>query len=435
MAERSGALAPAERDPLLASMTEEIARHVLAHNDAQGLALSLLEARAADDLPADVAFMQALEARGRLDRALEGLPDSGRISERAAAGKGLTRPELAVLLAYGKIDLFDDIIASKAPDDPFFVATLRGYFPKALKPFQAEMDRHRLKREIIATVIGNDLVNLCGPTFPNRLRAAAGCDTDDLVAAFQGAREIMRFDEAWRRVQALTGKAPAAGQTALFQELVYVLRGQVYWLARQWGRDTPEVKSLVAAYRPAMDSLKSLAPQVFSPFERQAAARRARVWIRAGAPKDLSHAIAVMQPLNAAPAIANIAVAQGWPFEAAAHVYFKVGGAFAFDRLRAAAGALLGRDAFERLALRRLIEDIRAEQAALARTVMTHAGVPAETAPPQRAAGAVVDWARDHAGVAEAARATLSDIEAAGGGWTFAKLTIANAALRELSAA
>ncbi|MDQ2861907.1 MAG: NAD-glutamate dehydrogenase, partial [Pseudomonadota bacterium] len=222
MAERAGKLAASERDGLLASMTDEIAGQVLAHNYDQTLALSLLEAEAAADLEAQVAFMVELESRGRLDRSLEGLPDAAALAARTAAGQGLTRPELAVLLAYGKLDLFDDIIAGSAPDDPYFLATLEGYFPKALGAFEEEMKRHRLRREIIATVIDNDLVNLCGPTFPGRLRAAAGCDTAALVTAFEAARQVLRFSESWARVERLDGRAPTSGQTVLFRELAYV---------------------------------------------------------------------------------------------------------------------------------------------------------------------------------------------------------------------
>ena len=130
LAIRARALAPSDRDPLLASMTDEVAGHVLEHNYDQSLALSMLEAEASGDLEGQAAFMTALEKRGRLDRALEVLPDAATLGERATAGKGLTRPELAVLLAYGKIDLFDDIIASSAPDDPALATTLRDYFPK-----------------------------------------------------------------------------------------------------------------------------------------------------------------------------------------------------------------------------------------------------------------------------------------------------------------
>ena len=126
-------------------------------------------------------------------------PSAAEIAERSQGGRGLTRPELAVLLAYGKLDLCEDVvIAVQAPDDPHFFETLKGYFPKALAPFEDEMRRHRLRREIIATVLANDMVNLCGPTFPRRLMAAAGCDTAELVVGFEAAREVLGFGRSWR---------------------------------------------------------------------------------------------------------------------------------------------------------------------------------------------------------------------------------------------
>jgi glutamate dehydrogenase len=433
-AEAAGALTRPDRDALLASMTDDVAEHVLAHNYDQTLALSLLEADAERDLDAQAAFMTDLESRGRLDRALEGLPDAATLAARGKAGAGLTRPELAVLLAYGKLDLAEAMIASAAPDDPHFHATLESYFPAPLRRFEAQIGRHRLRREIIATVEVNALINLCGPTFPMRLKAAAGCDTPDLIAAFEAARHILRFSETWRRVEALDGKAPAAGQTALFRELVYVLRGLTYWLARRAKRDTPDVRGLIAAYRPTVDALKTLVPTVLSPVEQKAAVRRAAGWIKDGAPKDIAHSVALMRPLTQAAAVSDLSGRTGWPLAETAHVYHRVGGAFGFDKLRAAAGSRFGGDAFERLAMRRLIEDMLAEQEALAGSVMTGAGAPAGDAPAEVARAAVAAWTAAHPVKLKAMRRTIEDIERSGGGWSFAKLTIANAALRELTA-
>ena len=288
-------------------MTDDVARHVLAHNYDQTLSLSLLEVDAAGDLDAQARLMHDLEARGRLDRVLEGLPSAIEVGERAMLGKGLTRPELAVLLAYGKLDLFDDIIASAAPDDPWFAGALRDYFPDGLARFGELMGRHRLRREIIATVVDNQMVNLCGPTFAARLRASAGCDTRALVAAFEAARQVLRFDEIWRRVAHLDLRAPAAAQTALFRELVSLLRGQTFWLARLAMRDNLSVRDMVETYRPAVDALKDLAPRVLSPFERKAAVRRAAGWVKAGAPKAIAHTVAVMQPLTLATTLTDLA--------------------------------------------------------------------------------------------------------------------------------
>ncbi len=438
LAERAGRLTRPDRDTLLASMTDDVARHVLAHNYDQTLALSLMEADAARELDAQARFIADLEASGRLNRSLEGLPSASAIAARLTAGKGLTRPELAVLLAYGKLELFDDIVASAAPDDPWFETTLDAYFPKAMAPFAADVRRHRLRREIIATAIANDMVNLCGPSFPARLREAAGCDVGGLVAAFEAARQILRFSDAWTRVERLDGKIPADAQAALYRELSQTLRGETFWLARRAARAAPSVQDLVRAYRPAVDTLKRLVPGVLSPFEQKAAVRRAAVWIRAGAPKDIAHAVAIMRPLTLAANLSDLAHAHGWPLAEAAHVYHRVGGVFGFDKLRAAAGAHPPADAYERLATRRLLEDTLDEQASLAGQVMAAAGKPngEDAKNPAAQAGAlaaVAAWSSDRAQPIRAAKRTFEDIEHAPGGWTFAKLTLANSALRALA--
>ncbi len=434
IAETDGELAAGNRDPLLASMTDEIATHVLEHNYDQTLALSLLEADGPEALDNQAKFMSRLESLGRLDRALEGLPDAAAIADRAKLGRGLTRPELAVLLAYGKLDLFDDIVASTAPDDPWFLKLLEDYFPRPLGRFESEMKRHRLRREIIATVVGNDIVNVCGPTFPGRLRNAANCDTAALVTAFEAARQTLRLSEAWDRVAKLDGKASWLGQAALFRELVDLLRGQTYWLARRAGRE-PRVQTLVSAYRPAVDALKEMVPAVLSPFEQKAAVRRAAAWVKAGAPKSVAHSVALMRPLTQAASLSDLAKERAWPLPPTAQVYHKVGGVFSFDRLRAAAMARSeSEDTYERLAVRRLVEDMVSEQAGLTGAIMDACGPPPESDRPDRAAHAVHAWISDRGDAVRVARRTIEEVEKAPGGWSFAKLTIANAALRELAA-
>ncbi len=434
LAIRSGDLKPADRDPLLASMTDEVAAHVLADNYDQTLILSLLQSAPLQDIDGQASFMTGLEKRGRLDRALEGLPDNEAMRHRATSGAGLTRPELSVLLAYGKIDLFADIIDSSASHDPELEGVLRNYFPKELAPFRDEMAKHPLRHEIIATVVGNTVVNLCGPTFPGRLRDAAGCDTRALVAAFEAARRILNFETAWRAIERLDGRTPAAAQTAMFNELSYVLRGLTYWLARRSMRESIGVKALVASYQPAVDALKALLPGVLSPFERRAAVRRANTWTKLGAPKAIAHSVALMRPLTLSPTLTDLAAQPGWPIQNTAFIYHRVGGAFSFDRLRAAAALNGSRDQYERLATRRLLEDMLAEQAALARAVMAHAGTPHAVDRPERDIAAVAAWSAAHAEPVRKAKAAIEEIEKSEGGWTFAKLTIANATLRELSA-
>ena len=158
---------------------------------------------------------------------MEGLPTPGALADLAKAGKGLTRPELAVLLAYGKLELSSEILASPAPDDPYFMGALARYFPTALHGFKKEMQRHRLKREIIATGLSNAIVDICGPTFAGRARGASGCDTAGLITAFEAAWRVFRLDELWTQIGALDAQpAAAAGQLALYAQAAGALRGQ-----------------------------------------------------------------------------------------------------------------------------------------------------------------------------------------------------------------
>jgi glutamate dehydrogenase len=444
MLERAGELTRKRRDKLLQSMTDEVASHVLQHNYDQTLALSLMERGAPAELHQHAGFMAALEAKGRLDRDVEGLPGRAELGELAQGGLGLTRPELAVLLAYGKIDLFDDLIVSNAPDDLYFLGALEAYFPKPLRKYADAMKRHRLRREIIATMLDNDMVNICGPTFPRRLCASAGCDVAALATGYAAAKAILRFDDVWRQVAALDGQVPAAAQMAMFAELASVLRGQTFWMARRVaGKTAPRrsgraaktemsVRRLIDAYRPAVDALKSIIPDVLSPMERQGVEGDALAFVDAGAPQALARQVAALRPLTTVADLCDLAAESRWPVAAVARIHHQVGGDFGFDVLRAAAGALQTGDPFERLAVRRLVEELLSEQTALTRAVMAFAAGPQAA---EDAAATIASWAALRAQAVRAVKDTLADIQDAGEGWSFAKLTIANAVLRELATA
>lgn len=433
--ERGGKLTRESRNQLLPTMTDDVASHVLADNYDQTLALSLMESDAVSEVESQARFMAELEAKGRLDRKVEGLPEAAALAEREKAGKGLTRPEMAVLLAYGKIDLFDDIVASQAPDDPWFEATLKGYFPPALGQYGEAMQQHRLRREIIATVLDNQMINMCGPTFPSRLKAAAGCDTTALVIAFAAAREILGVDALWDQVSALDGKASAGGQLALYKALAYAQRSLTFWLARRAFKDKSTVKALVEAYGPSVKALSGLGTAILSPFEQKTVAKRAKAYVADGAPEALAQAVAALQPVTTAADLVDLGNASSWSVENVARLYHQVGAAFGFDRLRSAAGSFVGGDAFERLAVRRLIEDMLSEQTAITQAVLKFAANAQAGDDEASAKAAVTSWGALRTEAVRAAKRTVEDIEQAGGGWTFAKLTIANAALRGLASA
>ncbi|HSV02280.1 MAG TPA: NAD-glutamate dehydrogenase [Phenylobacterium sp.] len=431
--ERNDVLTRKRRDLLLQAMTGDIAAHVLAHNYDQTLALSLLEMDAPGELEPHARLMAALEAAGRLDRVVEGLPDPAVIAERAQAGRGLTRPELAVLLAYGKLELKRELVESALPDDPFYEGLLEGYFPPPLRRYREAIRRHRLRREIIATAVANDVVNRCGPSFPTRLMAAAGCDVRAFAAGYEAAKAVLEFEDLWAQVNALDGKIPAAGQMALYRRLSAALRGATFWLARRAARELLDVRQLAKRYAPGFKRLRELMPGVASAVEQAAIGERTRQLVSTGAPEALAQAAAILQALTTAADLVDLAQASSWPLPNVARLYHQAGAAFAFDRLRAAAAGYAVGDAFERTALRRLLEDLLAEQADLTRAIMDFAGSAQAGEDAAHARDAVTSWAALRRDKAEAARRTVAEIDEAGGAWTFAKLTIANAALRELA--
>jgi glutamate dehydrogenase len=431
--ERTGTLTRKARDKLLRSMVSEVAEHVLAHNYSQTLALSLLELDSPGELEPHARFMSQLEAEGRLDRAVEGLPDATVIAERAHAGQGLTRPELAVLLAYGKIELSRDIVECAAADDPWLERVVVEYFPKPLRKYREAIERHRLRREIIATVVANDVVNRCGPSFPSRLMAAAACDARAFVAAYEAAKVILDLPALWSATAALDGMIPAAGQMSVFRRLSANLRALTFWLARRAARDGSDAGALIARYGGASRILKPLIPAALSPLEARGVETVAQGLTEAGAPQALSQSVAALQPLTTAADLVDLAEASSWKLGAVARLYHQTGAAFAFDRLRAAVGGYRAGDYFERTAVRRMIEDLLAEQAMLTRAIMDFAGSEQAAADPSSAYAAVASWAALRREPVQAARRTLDEIEGAGGEWSFAKLTIAHAALRELA--
>ncbi|MGW7441660.1 NAD-glutamate dehydrogenase [Streptomyces sp. NPDC054849] len=203
-----------QRNKLLAQMTDEVGHLVLRNNYAQNTALANGAAQAPSLLHAQQRYMRRLESAGLLDRGLEFLPTDRQIRELLSSGRGLTQPELAVLFAYTKITVADELIATGLPDDPYLRRLLFAYFPAVLgEKFAEQIDAHALRREIITTVLVNDTVNTGGSTFLHRLREESGASTEEIVRAQLAAREIFGLADVWDAVEALDNKVAADVQT------------------------------------------------------------------------------------------------------------------------------------------------------------------------------------------------------------------------------
>ncbi|MHC5906684.1 NAD-glutamate dehydrogenase [Streptomyces sp. S6] len=205
-----------QRNKILAEMTDEVGRLVLRNNYAQNTALANALAQSGDMLHAQQRFMKHLVREGHLDRALEFLPTDRQIRERLAAGQGLTSPETAVLLAYTKITVSDELLQTTLPDDPFLATLLHAYFPSALREkFAEQIDSHPLRREITTTVLVNDTVNTGGTTYLHRLREETGASLEEIVRAQTAARIIFRSAGVWDAVEALDNRVEAAVLTRI----------------------------------------------------------------------------------------------------------------------------------------------------------------------------------------------------------------------------
>ncbi|MBM3488316.1 MAG: NAD-glutamate dehydrogenase, partial [Alphaproteobacteria bacterium] len=252
---QAGGLDRAGRDALLARMTDEVAGLVLMDNYRQSMALTHAEAQAVAMLDDGARYMRALERADRLNRAVEHLPDDEALAERRAARKGLTRPELSVLLAYAKINLYGTLLETDLPDDPHLVQDVGLYFPSALREHHgAAIPRHRLRREIVATYVTNSLVNRMGPTFVFELAERTGATAPDIVRAYLVARQVLDARALWAAVEALDNRLEAGCQTRLHLDIQAVLRRLTLWFLRNAPRPL-DVAGAIAAFAPGTAAL------------------------------------------------------------------------------------------------------------------------------------------------------------------------------------
>ncbi len=439
---REGALSLEDRNVLLESMTGEVAEHVLEHNYDQTLALTIAREHAEEDIDAHERMMERLEAAGRLNRKVEGLPPPEKIRELKEQGIGLTRPEIAILISYAKIALFDHLTASGAPDDPHFKDTLTTYFPNQLSKFADAMQGHRLRREIIATRLANDMVNLGGPTFLQRAVESTGADAEAIARAFEAGRCIFRFKDFTDRINALDNQVSADVQTRLHDEVIRLLRRQTYWLARRGlGLENAGIDQVIAAYQPGVDELKTLIGDIASPYDKDSLETRTKLFMEGGAPEDLARDVARLRPLTSSSDVIDMAYERSWPLAASGWLYHAVGSRFSFDRLRGAGNQLSSTVHWDRLAMRRLIEDLYASQQAISTAMMSYAvaaggGLADGVEQPGRewAEHLVDSWTSANSHEVDRADRALEEV-AATGSWTLSKVAICSTQLRELAAA
>ncbi|KAB0677581.1 NAD-glutamate dehydrogenase [Aureimonas leprariae] len=349
----TGRLSRPDRDVLLRSMTDEVARLVLANNYEQTLALSLEERRGASALALQSRFMGALEEAGLLDRGVEVLPSDAALADLRAGGQGLTRPELAVVLAYAKIALFDQLASGNLPQEPYLAGRLHAYFPAAMRErFAADIDAHRLAPEIVATGLANAMVNRLGATAVTAIRDATGASYSEIGRAFVTAYDGFGVEALYGKIDALDGRIDGAAQNELYEAVGSFLRVATRWFVangaakERFAAGIEEVARVVANLRDRLSLSVSEAARSGAETEK----RRLEA---AGVPAPLASEIALLPLLALVPDIADVSRETSAPLETTIEAYFAITELFEIGRLEAAIGKLKPTDYYEILALER----------------------------------------------------------------------------------
>jgi glutamate dehydrogenase len=359
-------------------------------------------------------FIRYLERTGQLNRAIEFLPTEEEAAERKTRGLGLTNPERAVLLAYSKMWLFDEFLASDLPEDPWIGTALARYFPAQLREkFGGYIPRHPLKREIVATHVVNSMINRVGSTFVHRLADMTGMKPAQVVRAYLATREIFGHVALWQQVEALDTKVADKVQSEMLIEEGWLTARATTWFLRSRRLADP-MEQTFNRFRPVVEALRTrVEPQATS-------SPRAAAWIAAGVPAPLAHRVASADSLYAALDIAEIAEAVGRDFGQVSDVHVGVGTRLGLARLRHQIEALPSDSYWQALAKAALGDDLASLQRSIAQSVFSGG----EGDPTQLMAA----WeARNSAGL-ERAQRLLAELGETKG----ADLAMLSVALREL---
>jgi glutamate dehydrogenase len=367
---REGELTLKQRDRLLAEMTDEVAGLVLRDNVFQTQSLSVAGRVAPALLEQQRRFIHALERAGRLNRALEYLPTEDEFAERKSARAGLAAPERAVLLAYSKMQIYDELLASGVPDDPVIAAALERYFPVPLrKRFARQIQAHPLRREIVATHVTNSMVNRVGSTFVHRMREETGAGTAEAVRAYLVTREAYALVPFWQEVEALELKVADEVQSAMLLDGGRLIVRATLWLLRN-RRHLADIAASIAYFRPGIEALDALLPGALAEGERAAFERTSARYAEAGVPPGLAAQVARFDALPAALDLVEVAEALGREVRAVAEAYFALGGRLEFPWLRARIAELPAESHWQTLAKAALRDDLAGMQRQLTADVL-----------------------------------------------------------------
>ena len=369
-----GELTEKQRNALLAEMTDDVAALVLRDNYFQTQALSVMNRIAPHLLDAQQRFIQFLEKIGRLNRALEYLPSDDEIVERRANGAGLTTPEGAVLLAYSKIWLYDELLESQLPDDPWIETALSRYFPAALRErYAAYMTRHPLKREIIATHVTNSMINRVGSTYVHRLMETTGAKPHEIVRAYLLSREIFGFVPLWQAIEALDNKVDDAVQSSMLVDSSRLIERGTTWFLRS-RRLGDDMAMTIAQFTPRVEALATRLHKLIDAGDRARIDAAVGSYVASGVPEALAARVVALDTLYSTLDIVEVADATDRPVELIAEIYFAISTQLGVPWLREKIAALPEDQHWRMLAKSAMLDDLSGLQRSVTSEVIVGGG-------------------------------------------------------------
>ncbi|MFF2653853.1 NAD-glutamate dehydrogenase [Streptomyces sp. NPDC058045] len=414
-----------QRNKLLLEMTDEVGALVLRNNYAQNVALTNASAEASSLLHAQQRFMRRLGRAGHLDRALEFLPTDRQIKERLNAGRGLTQPELAVLLAYTKITAAGELIATRLPDDPYLQRLLHAYFPKPVRErFPEQVEGHALARDIVTTVLVNDTVNTGGSTFLHRLREETGASLEEIVRAQLSAREIFGLNQVWDAVEDLDNKVAAEVQTRIRLHSRRLVERGTRWLLNN--RPQPlELAETIGFFQEGVAQVWSQLPKLLRGSDAEWYQSIHDELTEAGVPEALAERVAGFSA--AFPTLDIVAIADRMQKDpmAVAEVYYDLSDRLDIAQLMDRVIELPRNDRWQSMARASIREDLYAAHAALTGDVLA---VGDGSATPEQRFKA---WEERNAPILGRARATLEEIQGSDS-FDLANLSVAMRTMRTM---
>lgn len=420
-----GDLTVKQRNSLLAQMTDEVGALVLRNNYAQNVALANGMAQSASLLHAHQRYLRRLVRDGKLDRALEFLPSDRQIRERLNAGHGLTQPELAVLLAYTKITVAEELLGTGLPDDPYLRRLLDAYFPKALhERFQAQIDGHALRREIVTTVLVNDTVNTGGTTFLHRFKEETGATTEEIVRAHTAARAIFGLGGIWDEVEALDTVVAADVQTRIRLHSRRLVERGTRWLLNN--RPQPlAIAETIDFFRDGVATVWAVLPKLLRGADLEWYESIHDELTGAGVPEELATRVAGLSSAFPALDIVDVADRTGKDPLAVAEVYYDLADRLQITQLLDRIIELPRADRWHSMARASIREDLFAAHAALTQDVLSVGN--GSSTPEQRYQA----WEESNSALIGRARTTLDEIQGSES-FDLANLSVAMRTIRSL---